>query len=121
MSSRPNFFAKVVVGAVHVRALARRGQNHDRDPGQEPASVALPFQHLVPGPSRQLQVQQHDAGQRMPYPVGILAFPGEIGDRGIAVADHMQRIGEASLREGTADQHLVVRIVLDEEDRESVT
>src|SRR5882672_10735707 len=105
-----------VVGAIDVHRLPRGGQHDHREPPDR-RLLAQPGQHLQARAPRELQVEQHEDGQREPAPILVGRRPAQVRDRLLAVADELDRVGQIGLAESALDEQGIVGGVLDEQDR----
>src|SRR5882672_11213624 len=106
-----------VVGTVDVHRLPRGGEHHHRQT-LDHRLLAHPGQHLETRAPGQLQVQQHEDGQRKARPVVVGSLPAQVRHRLLAVADELDRVGQVGLAEGALDEQGIVRRILDEQDGE---
>ena len=98
------------VGTFNIEGEGRGREDDHRDIPQVPL-VLHPMQHIKAGRARHFDVEQHETRQRVAAPVRDRAFTGELLDRGLAVLDGLQRVGDTNFRERVLDEKHIVRVV----------
>ncbi len=103
-----------LVGAVDVDFIAGGGQRHHQQ-GVQHRLLANPLEDFKAAADGEVQVQQHDIGHGELFAVGVGARAGQVIQRGLAIANHYQPVGQAGLVEGAVHEEHVIVFVFDVE------
>lgn len=104
----------VAVARNPVALLVSRGQDDHRQ--QSRAFVcAQPLEHLEASYARQVEVEHHHRWQRLPGTESEFAFGEQEIQRLLTIAHDVDMVGQMHLAQRAQGQHLVLRIIFDEQ------